>query len=293
MSEKMGQSNSNNNINNNNNNNNLEEQQPVDRLKIINKTVRENGDDDKNGDGFNEDTPWLALESNPEILNEFSLSIGMSKSYEFIDVLHPSLLPNPSNVFALVLLFPCTDEIYTYREIEQKEIIQKYGNGKTKTYLEKTKHLFFLEQVASFGNACGTIATLHVLCNLDEGIEEKSAIKHFKDKTLTCNPSTRGKVLSNTKSLKCQSDNSAQSDNAQTNCPDRDGPDLDHHFVAFIRDDDDCLFELDGTKFGPILHGNTSQETFVQDAFHVIQTNFMNKNPELIQFSVLALVKKI
>ena len=37
MSEKMGQSNSNNNINNNNNNNNLEEQ-PVDRLKIINKT---------------------------------------------------------------------------------------------------------------------------------------------------------------------------------------------------------------------------------------------------------------
>ena len=73
MSEKMGQSNSN---NNNNNNNNLEEQ-PVDRLKIINKTVRENGDYDKNGDGFNEDTPWLALESNPEVLNEFSLSIGM------------------------------------------------------------------------------------------------------------------------------------------------------------------------------------------------------------------------
>ena len=51
MSEKMGQSNSN---NNNNNNNNLEEQ-PVDRLKIINKTVRENGDYDKNGDGFNKD----------------------------------------------------------------------------------------------------------------------------------------------------------------------------------------------------------------------------------------------
>ncbi len=260
---------------------------PKDRLKEINDTVRANGQ----GNGkFNADTPWLALESNPDVLNEFSLSIGMHKSFEFVDVLHPTLLPNPSKVVALVLLFPCTDEIYGYREVEQKLIIDKHGGGDINLYLEKTKHLFFLEQIPSFGNACGTIATLHVLCNLDdESIEEKSAVKNFKDKTLTCDPSTRGKVLSNEPTLKCSSDNSAQSENAQTNCPDRDGPDLDHHFVAFIRDKSNALFELDGTKFGPILHGDTSEETFVNDAFDVIRQNFMSKNPELIQFSVLAL----
>ena len=74
-------------------------------------------------------------------------------------------------------------------------------------------------------------------------------------------------------------------------CPSRDGPDLDHHFVAFVQVDG-VLWEVDGTKWSPIHHGATQPASFVRDAFGVVQKNFMKVEPDSIEFSLVALVKK-
>ncbi|KAL0313082.1 UNVERIFIED_CONTAM: Ubiquitin carboxyl-terminal hydrolase 3 [Sesamum radiatum] len=51
------------------------------------------------------------------------------------------------------------------------------------------------------------------------------------------------------------------------------------------------LFELDGRRAGPISHGASSPSTLLQDAAKVIQ-KFIAKNPDSINFNVIAISKK-
>ena len=67
-------------------------------------------------------------------------------------------------------------------------------------------------------------------------------------------PSVVGRALLGCEPLKSSSDAVAQSAEAQTACPSRDGPDLDHHFVAFVRSPTGRLLELDGRSHAtPLL----------------------------------------
>ena len=96
-------------------------------------------------------------------------------------------------------------------------------------------------------------------------------------------------------SLKSASDETAVSAAAQTACPSRDGPALDHHFAAFVKATvagSLHLVELDGTKPFPVDHGGTSAETFMRDVGRVVREQFMELDPECIEFSCLALVRK-
>ena len=254
-----------------------------DRLKTVNRGIKENEKEEDSG------TAWLPLESNPDLFNEFAIKIGLKKNvYEFIDVPAPELIEDHSKVEALILLFPCTERIYEFRGNEEKMIKQ----NDLKKYLEISKHLFFLEQISEFGNACGTIALLHVLSNLNV-MNSDSCVTSFKEKTNHLNPHERGKELVKEPSLKVSSDTAAESDAAQTECPSRDGPDLDHHFVSFVYDKDNTIWELDGTKCGPIMHGKTNQDQFLNDAMNVIRNNFMSLEPDLIEFVLCALVSKL
>jgi len=65
----------------------------------------------------------------------------------------------------------------------------------------------------------------------------------------------RGRALLGAPELKFASDTAASATAAQTACPDRNGPDLDHHFVAFVLSEAPTassqrhLLELDGTTY--------------------------------------------
>jgi len=116
-------------------------------------------------------------------------------------------------------------------------------------------------------------------------------MQSFRDKTIACTPEERGKILISIKELKSQSDISAESSQAQTVCPPRDADDLDHHFVGFVSSKGH-LFELDGTKYSPIDHGTTSPKTFADDVWHIIKSNFIDLDPDVIGFSLLALIRQ-
>ncbi|KAA3460287.1 ubiquitin carboxyl-terminal hydrolase 3-like [Gossypium australe] len=63
------------------------------------------------------------------------------------------------------------------------------------------------------------------------------------------------------------------------------------HFICFSCVDGK-LYELDGRKSGPISHGASSPSSLLQDAAKVIK-GMIQKNPESLNFNVIALHKKM
>lgn len=119
-----------------------------DRLRNINDELRGQAEDSS--------SPWLPLESNPELFTSFAHAIGLPKAWEWIDVFGLdtdllSLVPSPC--IAVILLFPCSSNIYQERARQNR-----YYNFKDNS--EWIKNCFFLRQHAEFGNACGTIASI-------------------------------------------------------------------------------------------------------------------------------------
>jgi len=235
--------------------------------------------------------PWLPLESNPELLNDAGRRWGLPDGYHFEEVLgmDPMLLSMVSApAVAVVLLFPCTEKIYSHR---LKQDLQLQASGKTRDAVEPG--IFFLTQHAEFGNACGTIAAVHAITNgCSTTLQPSTPIGTFAAANTGQPPSVVGRALLDCEPLKSSSDAVAQSAEAQTACPSRDGPDLDHHFVAFVRSPTGRLLELDGTKRCPVDHGPVSSlESLLVDAAAAVQSQFMAVEPDSIEFSLMALVK--
>ena len=242
---------------------------------------------------------WLPLESNPEIFTKFARRVAQLPSeWEFVDVLGVDesllqLVPRP--VAAVVMLFPCTDKIYNYRSHQKKELLKLQENQKKEQHQNQnqqqqfcqeysaSKKAIHIEQVASFGNACGTIACLHVLSNLsalssssssnnalDETFQRHnisipdighngSAVSSVQ-KTMSSmdNARDRGQMLVQSTEFHESSDEAATSTSAQTECPATGDTHLGHHYVAFVPipvENTVHIVELDGTTISPIDHG--------------------------------------
>jgi len=262
------------------------ETQCVDQLAAINDALRSKG---SSGSG-----PWLALESNPEIFSDFARRIGFPIHWQFCDVFGLDaglldLVPRP--VAACVLLFPCSDRIYAARRAQDAAL--RAGAECEGASAAHDAELFFLKQVVGFGNACGTVACLHATSNsrIWAGLAKDAPLDRFVRTQETASPEERGQALLSDVSLRASSESAATSDAAQTACPDRHGPALDHHFTAFVRSRRDRLVELDGTKRGPVDLGSTSEATFLEDVAAAVKRHFMDVEPDSLDFSLLALVK--
>ena len=257
-----------------------------DRLAEINDELRERG-------GNAEDTRWLPLESNPDLLTNFSRSLGLPGDWAWTDVLglDPDLLALvPQPVASLILLFPCTTSIYAYR---REEALRLRSSDQ-----ELRSGVFFLRQVPEFGNACGTVACIHALANsrhhFSQGLSAAAPLSAYLTDTAAASPDERGRALVSSVALRGASDASACDAVAQTRCPARDAH-LDHHFAAFARipadgNGGERLVELDGAKPGPVDHGPTSARAFLADAAAVIQRNFFARGEGVEGFAIMALV---
>jgi ubiquitin carboxyl-terminal hydrolase L3 len=193
-----------------------------------------------------------------------------------------AMIPRP--VAAVILLFPCTEKIYAERAAEKRRL-QMTGPS------EACDSAFHLRQVASFGNACGTIAAVHALTNSVGCHSLNGPLAKFRQETADKTAAERGQALLTTRHLKQESDVAAEHASAQTACPSRDGPDLDHHYCAFVPITTSSgvrVVELDGTKSRPVDHGPQGQD-FLETVCQVVQERFMNVEPDRIDFSLMAL----
>lgn len=228
------------------------------------------------------DSPrWLPLESNPEVMTKFVNSLGMKPTWQFGDVygLDPDLLSMvPRPVCAVLLLFPITETSETFKQQEEDKLKDKPQ--------EVSPDVYFIKQ--TIGNACGTIGLIHAVANnlphLD--FESSSALKTFIDQTSKMTPEQKAEFLEKDESIRVTHESSAQE--GQTEAPSLDEK-VNLHFVAFVNVGGQ-LHELDGRKPFPIVHGKTTEDSFLEDAVEVCKV-FMARDPQEVRFTIIALSK--
>lgn len=216
---------------------------------------------------------WLPLESNPEVMNKYVWTLGVSEQWQFVDVWGfesdlLQLLPRP--ICAVLLLYPLSDK-------SESEVLGQE---------EHESGLYFIKQTV--GNACGTIGIIHALCNNSNrlGFDSEKHLSRFFGNTKDLTPEERGKHLEADTAFGDAHEESAQE--GQTQAPSRDER-IDLHFVAFVHHKGN-LYELDGRKDAPISHGPTSEDTLLEDTAEVVK-KFMARDPENLRFTVVALCK--
>lgn len=231
--------------------------------------------------------PWIPLESNPEVLNDFAQKLGVKNipnKYRFCDIygLDEELLCMvPTPVLAVILLFPISETTEALRKAEEDRM-SKLGTA------SPLQSLFYMKQ--TIGNACGTIGLLHSVANSMPPLQlhDGSFLQTFFSATRGMNPEQRGKYLEQPPSDAPSMDSIHEEAAKQgaTEAPPADA-DIDLHFVAFV-EVDGRLWELDGRKSGPIDHGMSSEATLLKDVAAVVKENFVNRANSL-NFSLIAL----
>ncbi|VFQ70527.1 unnamed protein product [Cuscuta campestris] len=221
---------------------------------------------------------WLPLEANPDVMNQFIWGLGVPEDQAEccdvygLDVDLLAMVPKP--VLAVLFLYPITSQSEDERIQEDSKIkLQEVSSG-----------VFFMKQTV--GNACGTIALLHAIGNITSKIKlvEGSFLDKFFKSTANMDPLERAKFLENDDEM--EDAHSVAATAGDTEATDN----VNTHFICFAIADGQ-LYELDGRRSGPILHGKSSPDTLLQDVAKVIQ-KMIEKNPESNEFNVIALSKK-
>jgi len=215
---------------------------------------------------------WLHLESNPEVMTNFLVDIGMSAEWSVVDLIGIDedvlgFVPQP--VAAVIFLYPSS--VHDTTEEGDPSL---------------NESVYFMRQVIR--NACGTIALLHsVGNNLDQiQLRDGSPLKKYFESADSMNPLERGQELS--KNLEIVKSHELHALQGQTTTPNLDEK-IDNHFVALV-ERNGRIYRLNGSKNGPVDHGPSSPETFLYDAAAVCR-QFIAKHPDCHNYTALAVLK--
>lgn len=220
---------------------------------------------------------WLPLESNPEVMNKCLRDLGVPEKWGFNDVISfdPELyhmIPTPCR--AILLLFPITPKYLEYLEEKEQQL---------RDIQEIVPDLYYMKQTVS--NACGTVAMIHALANNEEHLDlpADSLFKRFLDTTKYLTPEERGKKLEESGEICSVHEAGAQE--GQTETPNLD-EEVNLHYIALVRVSGK-LVELDGRKASYIVHCDTTESTFLEDAMKVCRS-YIARDPENLQFTALS-----
>jgi ubiquitin carboxyl-terminal hydrolase L3 len=182
-------------------------------------------------------------------MTSLSRELGLSKSLQFHEVYsldEPSLLeflPRPA--VALLLVFPVTSTFEKFRADEDagREAYSGSGDAEPVIWFKQT-----------IGNACGLIGLLHALSNgaARTNIEEGSDLDNLLKQAIPLAPLDRAELLYNSPTLEAAHAGAAS--RGDTEAPPAE-TDIDLHFVAFVKDKEGNLWEMDGSRKGPLKRG--------------------------------------
>ncbi|KAH8602108.1 ubiquitin carboxyl-terminal hydrolase-like protein isozyme L3 [Bisporella sp. PMI_857] len=212
---------------------------------------------------------FTVLENNPEVMNALASKLGinsvqsldiistiltspgLSQLLKFHDVYslteHELLASISRPVYALLVILPLTPAWHASREAEDKDKPEYTGKG-------ASEPVIWFKQ--TLGHACGSIGLLHCTLNGDAAkfIEHNSFLEKFKEEVLPLGMHERAQRLYDSKDFEIHHQSVASlGDTAPPSAA--DGDRLGQHFVAFVKGTDGHLYELEGSRKGPIDRG--------------------------------------
>jgi len=233
-----------------------------------------------------EEVNWVPLESNPAMFTAFARHIGLPEDWSFVDVLGidsdllcEAMVARPC--VAVTLLFEYSDKILKAQsEQHAKLVAESAGEG-------QCKDVFFMRQFV--GNACGTIAAIHCVANEGKvvGIDDDCPVGQLLAKMKGECPETIGVALAEMEDFHLASDECAEG--GQTAAPEPEVA-TNHHFICFIEKAGKVV-ELNGVKARPIDHGPVGED-FLKSVAQIVKTQFMDRDPDNVQFNMMALVRQ-
>lgn len=231
----------------------------------------------------------LHAENNPDVMTSLVHELGLSPALQFHDVFsltEPSLLaflPRPA--YALLLVFPVTETYQKFRQSEDasKSEYEGSGNGEEVVWFKQT-----------IRNACGLIGLLHSVTNgaARDQIVEGSNLDKLLKQAIPLKPRDRAELLYNSKSLEAAHATAAQK--GDTSAPEAEA-NVDLHFVSFIKDRNNDLWELDGARKGPLKRGTLKpdEDVLSEHGLELGVQSFLKREEEAgggeMRFSVVML----
>lgn len=190
-------------------------------------------------------------ENNPEVMNKLKKVLGLSDELEFYDVWSlddPELLAHiPRPALALLVIIPLNKAWADERKAEDagKEDYTGEGDGEPVIWFKQT-----------IGNACGSIGVLHSVINgpASKYILPGSDFEKLRRDAIPLKMADRAQMLYDSQPF--EDAHSAVANLGDTTPPSpKTGHHVGHHFVSFVKADDGNLWELEGSRKGPINRG--------------------------------------
>ncbi|KAJ4288383.1 hypothetical protein N0V90_011618 [Kalmusia sp. IMI 367209] len=195
---------------------------------------------------------FTVLENNPQVMNHLAFTLGLDKSLSFHDVWSLTdqdllaFIPRP--VLALLVIIPLTPTWYEARTAEDKDKPDYEGKG------EEEPVIWFKQTI---GNACGSIGLTHALLNSPEAakhIQPGSVLDQIRKDALPKAMLERAKVLEDSDAFEKAHADAAKLGDTEAPTPESDKH-TGQHFVTFVKGKDGHLWELEGSRKGPLDRG--------------------------------------
>lgn len=232
---------------------------------------------------------FVPLENNPEVMTSLLHKLGLAESVAFHDVFSiddPDLLafvPRPA--YALLLVFPVSETYEHFRRQEDSGKPEYNGSG-------PEEEVIWYKQ--TIGNACGLIGLLHGVSNgpARNFIAPDSSLAQLLTDAIPLKPTERADLLYESKAL--ESAHQAAAAGGDTHAPAAED-NVDLHYVCFVKSKTDHLWEMDGSRKGPLDRGqlHPDEDVLSQKALDLGVRSFLKREIEAgggdLRFSLIAL----
>jgi len=224
-------------------------------------------------------------------LGSLGVPLALLSVYEILGLDEELLAFVPQPVFAVLLVYPITSSSEEFARQEREKESDKREKESDVTVkqarAEDDASVFFVKQ--NIANACGTIALIHAFMNA-----EPSLVSSFVPESFLASLYAKGKDLTAEQRADLL-DESEELERSHQQIAAAASSDVDHaanadlHFMALV-----CrrgqIYELDGRKTRPVLHGPCEPAELLSKAVSVCQA-FIERERGDIRFTMLAVTQ--
>lgn len=184
-------------------------------------------------------------------MNALAKRLGLSEDLQFYDVYsleEPELLAHiPRPVYALLVILPLTHAWDRDRQAEDSTTADYDGSG------EQEPTIWFEQTI---GHACGSIGLLHCSINgpASKFILPGSTLEKLRADAIPLKRADRAQMLYDSQAFE-DAHRSVATLGDSTPPSMEESHKLGQHFVAFVKADDGHLWELEGSRKGPLDRG--------------------------------------